>query len=155
MPPSGQYGPCLHHRGDKRLSEGLVTEPAIKAPDERVLGWLIWRSPMHSTWRSCNQRRIEVDVSSVPLALTNASGLPRIAAVASISCAPLAPDSDVSGTNARHSRLTLSTTHRTRKRRPQPNASETKYNGAGAATTAGSSEPWFPAPVSGHRSGPS
>lgn len=88
MPPSGQYGSCLHHRGDKRLSEGLVTEPAIKAPDERVLGWLIWRSPMHSTWRSCNQRRIEVDVSSVPLALTNASGLPRIAAVASIACAP-------------------------------------------------------------------
>jgi hypothetical protein len=64
----------------------------------------------HSTCRSCDQRRIEVDVNSVPLSLTTASGLPRITAIAPSSRATLAPDSDVSATNAKHSRVKSSTT---------------------------------------------
>ena len=57
----------------------------------------------------------------MPLSLTTASGLPRIATILSSSRATLAPDNDVSGTSARHSRVKSSTTHRMRKRRPQRN----------------------------------
>ena len=49
-----------------------------------------------TTCGSCDQRRIEADVSSVPLSLTTASFLPRIAAIMPSSRATLAPESDVS-----------------------------------------------------------
>jgi hypothetical protein len=80
----------------------------------------------HSTCRSWDQRRIEVEVSSGPLSLTTISGLPRIVVNVSSSRATRAPDSDVSATSARHSRVKSSTTQSIQNRRPQANASLTK-----------------------------
>ena len=55
-----------------------------------------------------------------------AVALPRAEAMPARSCASRAPDSDVSATSARHSRVISSTKHRIRKRRSQANASLTK-----------------------------
>lgn len=65
-------------------------------------------------------------VNSVPpdqvrgrlLSLTIVAGYLRAAAIASSSRATRWPESDVSATNARHSRVKSSTTHSTRSRRP-------------------------------------
>jgi hypothetical protein len=59
-------------------------------------------------------------VSSVPLSLTTVSGNPRTATIAS------SPDSDVSATRPRHSRVQSSTTHSIRNRRPSDRLSDTK-----------------------------
>src|SRR5215475_9476632 len=65
-------------------------------------------------------------VSSGPLSEMQLAGLPWRAISASSSRATLAPDSDVSGINARLSRVKSSTTARMRKRRPSVKQSETK-----------------------------
>src|SRR5712664_2416389 len=65
-------------------------------------------------------------VSSLPLSLTTIFGLPRSPISRSSSRATRAPESEVSATNARHSRVQSSTTVRMRKRRPSVSWSETK-----------------------------
>jgi len=65
-------------------------------------------------------------VSSVPLSDTHVFGLPRIAMMVSSSRATRAPESEVSATSARHSRVQSSTTASARNRRPSVNVSETK-----------------------------
>ena len=65
-------------------------------------------------------------VSSVPLSETTVSGAPRRPMMASSSRATRLPDSEVSATRPRHSRVKSSTTVRMRNRRPSVSASLTK-----------------------------
>ena len=58
------------------------------------------------------------EVNSVPLSEMIIMGLPRRSMIAANSRATRAPDSDVSATSARHSRVQLSTTVNVRNRRP-------------------------------------
>ena len=67
-----------------------------------------------------------LDVYSVPLSLMIVSGRPRLRMMASNSRATRRPDSEVSATSPRHSRVQLSITVRMRKRRPSSSVSETK-----------------------------
>ena len=62
----------------------------------------------------------------MPLSLTTECGLPRNPISAVSSRATLTPDSDVSATSVRHSRVKSSTTVRMRNRRPQAGLSDTK-----------------------------
>ena len=62
-------------------------------------------------------------VSSVPLSLTIMAGLPRASMRVSSSRATRIPDSEVSATNARHSRVKSSTMAKIRKRLLQASAS--------------------------------
>jgi len=75
---------------------------------------------------SCDYCRIAVLVSSVPLSLTMVCGLPRRATIASSSRPTLAPESEVSATSARHSRVKSSTTGSMRNRRLSVSVSLTK-----------------------------
>src|SRR6476660_8774561 len=65
-------------------------------------------------------------VSSLPLSLTIIFGLPRLTMRRSSSRATRKPESEVSATSARHSRVQSSTIARIRKRRPSVSWSETK-----------------------------
>ncbi|MNJ39946.1 hypothetical protein D3C77_348280 [compost metagenome] len=67
------------------------------------------------------------------------SGRPRCRMTASNSRATRAPDSEVSATNARHSRVKLSITVRMRKRRPSVIWSETKSSDQRWLATSGRS----------------
>nr|P17986.1 RecName: Full=Insertion element ISR1 uncharacterized 30.8 kDa protein A [Rhizobium sp.]CAA29833.1 unnamed protein product [Rhizobium sp.] len=78
----------------------------------------------------------------MPLSLTMVSGRPRCRMTASNSRTTRAPDSEVSATSAKHSRVQLSITVRMRKRRPSVSWSATK-----SATSAG----WAPAAGHGRR----
>ena len=62
----------------------------------------------------------------MPLSLTSMRGRPRSSTMRSSSRATRTPDSDVSTTRARHSRLKSSTTARMRNRLPSANASAKK-----------------------------
>jgi hypothetical protein len=37
LPPDGQHGPCLHHRGKQPLIQALVAQPSVEAFGEAVL----------------------------------------------------------------------------------------------------------------------
>src|SRR4051812_24916092 len=65
-------------------------------------------------------------VSSLPLSLTTILGLPRSITSRSSSRDTRMPESEVSATSARHSRVQSSTMVRMRKRRPQVSWSDTK-----------------------------
>ena len=65
-------------------------------------------------------------MSSLPLSLTTIFGLPRSIISRSSSRATRVPESEVSATSAKHSRVQSSTTVRMRKRRPQVSWSDTK-----------------------------
>ena len=74
---------------------------------------------------SCDHLRIAKLMNSVPLSLTMLAGRLRTAMAATNSRATRKPESEVSATNATHSRVKSSTTVKMRKRRWQ-NISETK-----------------------------
>src|ERR1700722_6767290 len=86
-----------------------------------------------------------LEVYSVPLSLTMAPGRPRGRTMLSSSRATLRPDSDVSATRARHSRVQLSITVRMRKRRPSVIWSETKSRLQRLLAARGVSRPLAPA----------
>ena len=67
-------------------------------------------------------------VSSVPLSLTTIQGVPRISMARPSSRATRSLESELSKTNATHSRLKSSTTASTRNLRLDANASDTKSN---------------------------
>ena len=60
------------------------------------------------------------------MSLTTVEGGPRIATIPSSSRATRSPDSEVSATRPRHSRVQLSITHTTRKRRPSDSVFDAK-----------------------------
>lgn len=65
-------------------------------------------------------------VSSVPLSERHVAGLPRCAMIASSSRATRPPESEVSATKPKHSRVQSSTTARLRNRRPSVKLFDTK-----------------------------
>ena len=86
-------------RGEQRLVQQLVAQPAVEALDEGVLDRLARGDVVPvDLRRSCDQPRIALEVSSVPLSLTIMAGLPRVAMSASSSRATRSPESDVSAT---------------------------------------------------------
>ena len=114
-----------HHLHGEVVSYGLVVQSCLEKNEEELgrlipffskLGlpltlevlWihdieeLLFREGIR---RSCAKRKIARLVSSVPLSLTIIGGLPRSATIASSSRATRAPDSDVSTTSARFSRV--------------------------------------------------
>jgi hypothetical protein len=124
--PESQHEPDLGERREERLVEAFVPEPANEALGERVLLRLAGRNIVPADAGSCDQRRIAMLVSSVPLSLTTIAGLPRRSISRSSSRATRRPESEVSAIRARHSRLKSSTTTRMRKRRPSVRASLAK-----------------------------
>ena len=77
-------------------------------------GWMY----SQATPRASVQPSTAFEVNSVPLSVTIAAGGPRRAMIASSSLTTRAPEIEVSGISARHSRVQSSTTVITRKRRP-------------------------------------
>ena len=111
VPPCGEHEPGVRQRGEQRLVEAFVAQTAVEV-HEAVLHRLARRDVVPLDRRSCDQRRMADEVSSMPLSLTTVCGLPRIPIRLVSSRATRAPDSDVSATSARHSREKSSTTHR-------------------------------------------
>ena len=117
-PPGLEHRARVRQGAEQRLVQQLVTQAPVEALIEAVLLWLAWRDvvPAHAGVVGPGQDGVEV--YSVPLSLTMVSGRPRCRMTASNSRTTRAPDSEVSATSARHSRVQLSITVRMRKRRP-------------------------------------
>lgn len=125
---------------EQRLIEQFVAHPTIEALDEGVLGRLARRGECHAIPACSHQASTALDVSSVPLSLTIMPGLPRQAISLESSRTTRLPEIEVSGTAARHSRVTSSTMLSTRNRRPVANWSCTKsrlQRWLGSASTSG------------------
>lgn len=103
VPPGGENEPGMSQWGGQRLIETFVPQAVVEALDEAILHWLARGDAMPLDRRSYDRRRMAEKVSSVPLSLTTIYGLPCIPIRLVSSLATLAPDSDVSGTSARHS----------------------------------------------------
>ncbi len=99
--PNGERLADMAERGEQRLVQKLVAEPAIEALDKGVLLGLSGSDVVPLDMASCDQRRIAMLVSSVPLSLTTVAGLPRTAMTVSSLRASRMPDSEVSARRAR------------------------------------------------------
>lgn len=141
--PDGDLFTGMSHTGEQRLIQQFVAHPAVEALDEGVLGWLARRRVMPLDPGLAAPFSTAFEVSSVPLSLTIMPGLPRTAISLVNSRTTRLPEIKVSGTAARHSRVTSSTTLSTRNGDPSP---------SGRAQNRGSSVGWEalePAPARG------
>ena len=129
--PVGQRGAGMGQRREQGFVQQFVGQPPIEAFDKGVLGRLSrrdaeplmrhWFAPNgegQSTLRLSAKARMAFEVNSVPLSEMIIAGFPRRSMIAANSRATRTPDSDVSATKARHSRVQLSTTVSVRNRRP-------------------------------------
>lgn len=115
----GRHGcPDVSKRWEQGLIEQFVPQSAVEALDEGILDRLARSNVVPVVPIRSAKPRMALDVNSVPLSLTIILGRPRVAISVSSSLATRRPDSEVSATKVRHSRVQLSTTVSTRKRRP-------------------------------------
>src|SRR5882672_2346227 len=106
--------PARHRQAaEDMFVEAFVPEASVEAFDEGVLDRFARRDVVPSDTALFCQRKMACEVSSVPLSLTTLSGFLRAATIASSSRATRRPESDVSTTSARHSRVKSSTTTNT------------------------------------------
>jgi hypothetical protein len=100
----------MTERREQRLVQQLVTKSSVEALDEGVL--LRFARSNIVPFDPCllRQRKMAMLVNSVPLSLTIVRGGPRRAITVSSSRPTLAPESEVSATNAMHSLVKSSTT---------------------------------------------
>jgi hypothetical protein len=103
--PSGQGLANMGERGEQGLIQELVAQTAVEAFYEGVLG-------LARPGASWDHRSIAMLVSSVPLSDTHVAGGPRLVMIVSSSRPTRSPDSDVSASRQRHSRVKSTTTAR-------------------------------------------
>ena len=116
-PPGREACPDVRERGEQGLVEEFVPQPSVEALDEGILDRLARGDVVPVDPGAVGEAQDGVRGELVPLSLTIMPGLPRVAMSASSSRATRSPDSDVSATSARHSRVQSSTTVSTLKRR--------------------------------------
>jgi len=103
--PCADSVPRLGKRREQRLVEAFIAEAAVEALDKAVLHGFAGSDIVPVDLPVLDQRRIAMLVNSVPLSLTTVSGRPRLAMMASSSQTTRPPDSYVSTTRAKHSRV--------------------------------------------------
>ena len=101
----GDTGPDSGQRREQRLVKAFVPETVVEALDEAVLHRRTGSDVMPLDLPLWDQRRIAMLVNSVPLSRTNVSGRLRPAMTVSSSRTTRRPDSEVSATSARYSRV--------------------------------------------------
>ena len=110
------------------LIQRFVTPPPVQTLHERLLGWLARSRKYQSFWAAPRRSSMAFAVGSIPLSPTIMLGLPHFAMrLLSLRTARL-PEIDVSGTAARQSKVTWSTTLIAGNRRPISSFSKAKWS---------------------------
>ncbi len=152
--PDRQRLAGMGERGEQGLVQQFVAEAAVEALDEGILLRLARRDVVPFDRCSCDQRRIAMLVSSVPLSETHMAGRPRAAMRASSSRTTRSPAARCRRTSARHSRVKSSTIAKMRNRRPSVKTSDrSPCSSAGWALAGSSSGPACPAPACARHAG--
>ena len=116
--PASERDAGLSQRREQRLVQQFIPVPTVEAFDEAILHGLARSDIMPGDAAPIGPGQDGVAGKFGAVSLTTIFGLPRCMTSRSNSRATRAPESEVSATSAKHSRVQSSTTVKMRKRRP-------------------------------------